>query len=149
MTQHDPNNAEANNAQESGETRHRKHKNAYWTFVGLGIVAALVAGLASGTISAQVEQGLLPDWAIFGILTVTAILFVWFSFKFYTKVDELDLMDNLWGNTFGLYAYVIVLTGWMALHQAGVAGPPVQWLILMVTIAVALIAYTARRIGLR
>jgi undecaprenyl pyrophosphate phosphatase UppP len=148
MTQHNQS-APKSDGQVSGEMRLKKRKRAFWMFVGIGCLAAAIAGFASGFVGAKVEQGMLPDWAILLIMAVVSCAFIWFSYTYYKKVDELDLTDNLWANTFGLYAYVIMAAGWVILQEAGIVGPPQHWPILIVTLLVALIAYTARRLGLR
>ncbi|GAA4643838.1 hypothetical protein GCM10023115_17980 [Pontixanthobacter gangjinensis] len=134
---------------ESGEQKLARRKRSFWSFVLLGTVIAGVAGFASGFVTSRVEQGLISEWAIYPILAVTIIGFIWFSYLYYMRIDELDLMDNLWGNTIGMYAYVIITTSWMLFEQAGITGAPQHWPILTATVAISLIAYTARRLGLR
>lgn len=134
---------------ESGEQKLRRRKKAFWTFLALGMVISLIAGLASGIVGANVEDGLLAPWVLFPIIGAITIGFIWFSYRYYKAIDELDLMDNMWANTFGMYGFVIIAGIWILLEQAKLTGPPETMFILFASIAISLLAYLARRLGLR
>lgn len=134
---------------ESGEQKLVRRRRAFFLFVIFGLVVAAGAGLASGLVTAKVEQGLIPEWAVYTMLAATAAGFIWFGYRYYHRIDELDLMDNLWANTVGIYVYVIITFVWMALDQAGIASPPQHLPILISTIVASGLAYLIRRIGVR
>lgn len=133
----------------SGEARLKARRNKFWTFVFAALVVAAIAGFASGFLVALIEDGSVPGLAVIPILVITVSGFVWFSYRYYKKVDELDLADNLWANTFGIYFFIITPAGWQMLHDAGLTGPPHLWTIWIGGILVAGIAYGIRKLNFR
>jgi len=138
-----------NNPAGSGEARLKARRNKFWTFVLAASVVAAIAGFASGFLIALIEDGSVPRFAAIPILVIAASGFVWFSYRYYKKVDELDLADNLWANTFGIYFFIITPAGWQILNHAGLTGPPDLWTIWIGGILFAGIAYGIRKLGFR
>ncbi len=132
-------------AEVSGEERLKKRKRSFWTFVGLGMIIAAAAGFGSGLIGSYVERGEIPVWVLFSSMFVIAAGLCWFSYRYYMRIDEVDLEDNLWANTFGCYAYIISVMSIMALEQAKIIEPVGHLPILALTIVVSLGVYLIRR----
>ena len=133
----------------SGEARLKAKRNAFLRYFGLVMVAGFVAGMMSGAAAAMVEHGSLPKGVLIALWGVTIALFVWFCRDYFRRIDELDLMDNLWASTIGLYGYVVVFGTWYLFHDVGIAPAPDQMAIMLSTLAIATLAYLARKAGLR
>ncbi len=133
----------------SGEARLRARRTKFFTFVGAGIGIAFVAGIFSGMFTSLIEDEVMPTWSIWPVLIAGATAFGWFSYRYYQKIDELDLADNLWANTIGLYFYVAVTPCWVLLNELRLVPPPHHIGMLFATIGVAMIAYLVRKLGLR
>ena len=130
----------------SGELRLKQRRRTFIRFALLGMAAALGAGFALGwTLGADMMQ---PWLAILGMIALAA-LFAWFTVEYFRRIDELDLLDNLWASTVGAYFYALALPAWYLAHEAGAAPPIDHWLIYGATFTAVLIAYIARKLGVR
>ncbi len=129
----------------SGEERLKKRKRSFWTFVGLGMIIAATAGFGSGMIGSYVERGEIPVWVLLTSMFVIATGLCWFTYRYCMRIDEVDLQDNLWANTFGLYAYIISVMSIMVLEDSQIIEPVGHFPISVITIAVVLIVYLIRR----
>lgn len=133
----------------SGEARLKAKRNAFLRYFGLAMLAGFIGGMMSGVAAAMVEDGSLPRSVLIAIWTVTVGLFVWFCRDYFRRIDELDLLDNLWASTIGLYGYVVVFGTWYLFHDVGIAPAPDQIVIMLATLAIATAAYLARKAGWR
>lgn len=133
----------------TGEQRLRSRRNKFWTYCALGFVIAAAAGAVSGLAGQGFKDGVLPLWALIACWAAVAIGFVWFTRDYYSRVDELDLSDNLWANTVALYGYLVLLGSWQFFHEAGLVIEPQQWIIAGATLGILFLSYFARRLGLR
>jgi hypothetical protein len=138
-----------NDAALSGEARLKAKRNAFLRYFGLIMVAGFVAGMMSGVAAAMVEDGSLPKGVLIALWTVTVGLFVWFCRDYFRRIDELDLLDNLWASTIGLYGYVVVFGTWYLFHQVGIAPEIDQIAVMLATLAITTAAYLARKLGWR
>lgn len=132
-----------------GEARHKARQKALLRWFGMAMVAGFVAGMVGGFAGALVADGLLPVPVLIGLWALTVALFIWFSRDFYRRIDEVDLIDNLWASTVAFYAYTIVFGSWYVFHDIGLIGPPQQLTIFNITIAAGIVAYGARKLGWR
>lgn len=138
-----------NNAALSGEARLKAKRNAFLRYFGLAMLAGFIGGMMSGVAAAMVEDGSLPKGVLIALWTITVGLFVWFCRDYFRRVDELDLLDNLWASTIGLYGYVVVFGTWYLFHQVGIAPEIDQIAVMLATLAIATVAYIARKLGWR
>ena len=138
-----------NDAALSGEARLKAKRNAFLRYFGLAMLAGFVGGMMSGVAAAMVEDGSLPKGVLIALWTATVGLFVWFCRDYFRRVDELDLLDNLWASTIGLYGYVVVFGTWYLFHQVGIAPEIDQIAVMLATLAIATVAYIARKLGWR
>ena len=138
-----------NNAALSGEARLKAKRNAFLRYFGLAMLAGLIGGMMSGVAAAMVEDGSLPKGVLIALWTITVGLFVWFCRDYFRRVDELDLLDNLWASTIGLYGYVVVFGTWYLFHQVGIAPEIDQIAVMLATLAIATVAYIGRKLGWR
>ncbi len=135
--------------QMSGVERLRKRRNAFLRYCALGTLAGLILGLVSGASTEFYKNGDIPLALLIAMMVITAAGFVWFSVDYYRRVDEIDLLDNLWANTAGLYGGLIVFGSWTLLADTQVVGSPNAGVIVAASLAIALIAYVARKLGWR
>lgn len=133
----------------SGEARHKSRRNAFIKYVAIAFAVALVAGIVTGAGAAMTNLGKLPLWLIAAVWLVVVAVFIWFSRDYFRRIDELDLQDNLWACTIALYANMIVYGSWYLFNEAGALGEPDAGIIFWITFAVVVVAYFARRLGLR
>lgn len=133
----------------SGEARLKAKRNAFFRYFGLAMLAGFIGGMMSGVAAGMVEEGILPIGVLIALWGVTVALFVWFCGDYFRRVDELDLLDNLWASTIGLYGYVVVFGSWYLFHQVGIAPAPDQIAIMLATLAITTAAYVARKLGWR
>ena len=133
----------------SGEARLKAKRNAFFRYFGLALLAGFVAGMLSGVAAALVEDGILPRGVLIALWGATVGLFVWFCRDYFRRIDELDLMDNLWTSTIGLYGYVMVFGTWYLFHEIGMAPPIDQIAVMLATLAITTVAYIARKLGWR
>lgn len=133
----------------SGEQRHKSRRSAFFRYVAIAFAVALVAGAVTGVGASMVKVGDLPLGVLIAIWFVVTIAFIWFSRDYFRKVDELDLSDNLWACTIGLYGNMIAYGTWWFFNHAGALTEPDAGAIFWITFALTAVAYFARRLGLR
>ena len=135
--------------QMSGEQRLRKRRWALLRYSALGILGGMLVGMMSGMSAASYEDGNIPFGVIIAMIAVTAIGFIWFSMDYFKRIDEFDVLDNLWANTIGLYGGFIVLGSWYVLADMALVASPNAGAILGTFMGITLIAYLARKMGWR
>ncbi|MFM8753604.1 MAG: hypothetical protein ACKODL_02750 [Phenylobacterium sp.] len=133
----------------SGEDRLRRRRRrigAVWiATIGAGFLGGVTFGLAAGG-----AMGLSPlvFWAGLALLAVCAVAAsVWFM----RRVDEVEVMDNLWASFAGLLAHTLISAGWVAAAARGLAPAPDVLYVLLATLGVTVVAYLGlklrRRLG--
>ena len=133
----------------SGEARLKQRRNRLFRFSAIGFVIAMGAGFASGHFGSLYSDGELPGWAIIALWLLAVTAFTWFAITYFRKIDELDLMDNLWATMVAFYFYVIAYVSWQMANEIGMLVPPNSMLIFASTMIVLFVAYFARKLGLR
>ncbi|MDF1833682.1 MAG: hypothetical protein P1U62_02225 [Alteraurantiacibacter sp. bin_em_oilr2.035] len=133
----------------TGEARLKARRNRLWAFSGMGFLIAIIVGLATGFAGDLYEDGSLPAWSIYAIWALVVAAFTWFTISYFRRVDELDLMDNMWATLIAFYFYVVAMPSWYMFDIIGLAGTPQDKVIYLATLAVMFIAYGARKLGLR
>jgi hypothetical protein len=80
---------------------------------------------------------------------VFVIGFAWFTRDYLRRVDELDLLDNLWAALFGFFFYFTAFPLWNSLATFDLAPAVDNWLLWTATTIVMFAAYCLRKMGLR
>jgi len=133
----------------SGEARFKAKRSAFWRYLGISFAVSLVAGIVLGTVVAVVAAGYVSV-ALMGVIWLVAIIgYAWFTRDYFRRIDELDLLDNLWASTIAFYVYVVTLGSWWLFHQIDVVSEPQQYIIAAVAGAALVLAYVARKLGWR
>ncbi|GAB5347622.1 hypothetical protein [Alteriqipengyuania sp. 357] len=133
----------------SGEERLKVRRHRFIRYFVIAIALSALAGLLSGALSKFYEAGDVPLWVpVLACLTVVVGL-VWATWDYFRRIDELDLMDNLWAHTIGLYGGIIAFGVWFFLADLGVAETPNALAIVAVALIVTFAAYGLRKLGLR
>jgi len=138
-----------NDAQISGEQRLRSRHRKFYIYVGIAMLIGFAAGIGSGMVGAMVERDILPTWLLWIVWGVVTVAFAWFTRDYFRRIDELDLLDNLWASTIGIYVYVVVFGTWYFFSDLGVMGPMNHFWIFSITMVSVLVAYVARKLGWR
>ena len=133
----------------TGETRHTTRRRSFFRYLIVAIVVSLLAGMASGAGAAMVESGTLPPAALYFALALLVAAMIWFTRDYFRRIDELDLLDNLWASTIGLYFYIIAYALWFIVADAELVGEPHSFGLFIATLGVTLGAYLLRKLGLR
>lgn len=133
-----------------GERLYAAQRKRFWTVIGGLALLGMVTGFAAGFFSGFADERGLTAEPLYGTVgaagvVLMAILFAFFSWRFFATVDEVEVADNLWGSLIGFYAYAIVFPAWWALHQLQMAPEPNDWTIFTVALVTALIAYAIRK----
>ena len=140
--------------QGEGERLHSQRQRNFWKLLAVLAAIGALCGFIAGSVSGFADgsgREIDPTVKLVGAAGVIlgALAAIYFSWRFFVSVDEVEVADNLWGSLFGLYAYAFLLPSWWALHQLGFVPPPDHWLIYGVTMITALIAYGWRKMRLR
>ena len=133
----------------SGEVRARARRNAFYRYLALAFLVALLVGLVSGVLLAGGSNGDIPQWVSLLTIVVVAIGFAWFTRDYFRRVDELDLMDNLWAHLVGFYGGLIVTSVWVFVALLGLAEMPGALAVVLSMSLLTVIAYGLRKLGLR
>ena len=137
-----------------GERLHDRRRRNFWKVLGALALLGGVIGFLSGAVKgyadasgAQIDPILMQAGAVGVVLA--ALLAIYFSWKFFVSVDEVEVADNLWASLIGFYAYGILFPLWWSLEKLQVAPAPDHWLIYGISMIAALIAYGYRKWRLR
>ncbi|WP_120078603.1 hypothetical protein [Aurantiacibacter odishensis] len=133
----------------SGEARLKIRRNRFWTFCALGFAVAIVAGFVTGYAADLLVDGVLPGWSFFLMWGVALVSFTWFTWSYFRRVDELDLLDNLWASLIAFYFYFVAMPSWWLFHDLGLAPEVDHIAIYFATAVVMFAAYGLRKLGLR
>jgi ABC-type Mn2+/Zn2+ transport system permease subunit len=133
----------------SGEDRLRKRRLAWWRYFALGLAGSVMTGLVSGYLAGAYENGTIPVWLPVIGCVVVMVLMGWMTRDYFRRIDELDLMDNLWAHLFGLYGGFLLFGGWFFFVDLGLTSYPTAPAIVFAMLLLTLAAYGARKLGLR
>ena len=133
----------------SGEARLRQRsrriRNVWVAALSVGFLGGMAFGLADGN-ALPLSPALF--WTLLALVAGGMVAVnVWFI----RRVDELEVMDNLWAGFVGYIAHIVIGAGWVAAAARGYAPTPDVLAVLMATLAVTLLAYLGlklrRRLG--
>ncbi|NVE93759.1 hypothetical protein [Altererythrobacter lutimaris] len=140
---------QSNDMSQSGEQRLKDRRRNFWRYVGIAIFVAMLAGFFSGFLMGTYENGEIGLWVPLSAGVVAIALWIWFSVDYFKRIDELDLMDNLWSHLIGVYGAVMVYGSWFLLAELDLTPEPTALGIILALIGFTFLAYGARRLGWR
>lgn len=136
-------------ASSSGEARLQSRRTAFVRYVVLSIALAFVVGAVSGVSAFFVEEGAFPAWLFIAAWLAAVVAMIWFTRDYFRRIDELDLIDNLWASTIGLYVFVIAYSSWFVFDLAGLGSEPDSKTLFVIVLIATGIAYGLRKLGWR
>ena len=134
-----------------GERLAARRRRLFWLSIGVLGIAGAIVGLATGYVAAHQEVApgeiwsSLPKPLAVSIIAISFGLFVFGCWRFYKAIDEVELVDNLWGSTASYYVYATLFPLWWALNKADVVGEPDDWAIFFAALGGGGIAYVWRK----
>ena len=134
---------------QSGEAKLKSRRNAFFRYLALTFLAAMIGGMASGYLTQSYVDDRVGLWLplVAGAVVVAGLL--WFTRDYFNRIDELDLMDNLWAHLYGFYGGLMVYGGWFVLADLGLVDRPTAGVVLLVMILMMFAAYGLRKLGMR
>jgi hypothetical protein len=133
----------------SGEDRLRQRRRRIRAMqvgiLGLGALFGIAFGLSEG---GALRLSPLLWWTLVGLLAVGVVAAnLWYM----RRVDEVEVMDNLWAAFVGMNAHILIGAGWVAASARGMTPAPDVLSVLMATLIITLITYVGlklrRRLG--
>ncbi|MFM8374576.1 MAG: hypothetical protein ACKN9P_00720, partial [Phenylobacterium sp.] len=108
MTSSDTNTSAPLSGEDRLRQRRRRIRNVWITALGVGFLSGMAFGLV-GDGGSRVSP--LLFWGLLALVAAGAVVVnVWFM----RRVDEVEVMDNLWACFVGLQAHVLIGAGWVA-----------------------------------
>ena len=133
----------------SGEARLKTRRRKFFRYFTIAMIVAAAAGLLSGLATSMYEDGALPIWVPILATIVVVAGFVWFSWDYFKRIDEIDLQDNLWANTIGMYVGVITFAAWWFVADLGLVDTPPAIAIVGIMFAATMVVYGLRKLNFR
>lgn len=123
----------------------RAAKRRYWWGAGLSVLGAAGIGLlmTAGTTAPGHMRPEIGIAAVIAMLLLTPIAIHYNN----RMTDEVDRMDMLKANSFGLYVYLVGSFSWMVLASSGLAPPPHAMIMFMATALATLARYGMLKIA--
>jgi len=134
-----------------GERLAAGRRRKFWLSIGVigigGAIVGLVTGYAAGhqVVAPEEIWASLPKPLAVAIIAISLGLFVYRSWRFYKAIDEVELVDNLWGSTASYYVYATLFPLWWALGKADVVTEPDDWAIYFAALIGGGMAYGWRK----
>lgn len=140
-----------------GERLLAARRRRFWVIVALLVGTGALIGFFSGmyagyTDAARAEGGVaalgpgdFPVSLRIAAVAAAVLAFTALTWWFAVSVDELEIADNLWASTAGLYAYSVLFPAWWALWKLQVTAEPDDWAIFTTSLVVTAIVYFWRK----
>ncbi|MGB3473046.1 MAG: hypothetical protein WBA51_19690 [Erythrobacter sp.] len=133
----------------TGEQRLRARRRSFWRFMAIGAVVSALAGFFAGFFSGALADGAVPLWATLALLAAAVAGMAWFTFDYFRRIDEVDLLDNFWAHLWGQYIAVTVFLVWYFLAELKLVIYPSAFAIICAMILGTFGIYGLRKLGLR
>ena len=133
----------------SGEARLKKRRNTFIRYFVLACIGFGAVGFLSGYVQGSYEDGEMPLWIPLTLIAVVLVALAWFTWDYFRRVDELEIMDNLWAHLIGQYVAVLTFMGWYFLADLDLVAYPTALGVMAVMVGATALAYFARKFGLR
>ena len=134
-----------------GERAERQRRRRFWGAMSATAILGMPLGFFLGQSAARNGGSMgeaflgLPPLAVIGLLTLAVGGLSWTCWYFLKTVDEVEILDNLWGSTAGFYVYMVLFPVWWALWKSNIVAEPNDWIILGVSFAAGTLAYLVRK----
>jgi uncharacterized membrane protein YhaH (DUF805 family) len=133
-----------------GERLEKERRRKFWRLVLLLGAVGAVAGFVFGFIQGAADASGQPVSETARTAAAAALLIAtvgggYFSWRFFTSVDEVEVTDNLWASLIGFYVYGFALPLWWGLSWLEFAPKPVDWILYVVVMLSATAAYGVRK----
>lgn len=134
-----------------GEHLHAAYRKRFWRtlmLVGLGSIpigfaVGFGAGRTKGNFSAFWDWA--PDWLVLLLLGLALFSILFGSWRFHRSVDEVELLDNLWGSWAAYGVYALLFPSWWVLSKARITGEPNHWAIFFAALGAGMALYLWRK----
>ena len=133
----------------TGEQRLKERRRKYLRYITIALLLGFFAGVFSGWLVGAYENGEIGLWLPLTATAASIIAIVWFTYDYFQRVDELDLMDNLWSHLIGLYGGVITYAAWFLLADLSLTPEPTAIGVVAALLGFTFLAYGARKLGWR
>ncbi|MEL7728474.1 hypothetical protein AAG612_02940 [Citromicrobium bathyomarinum] len=144
-----PEDTTGTNREISGEARLRRRRRSFWRYLAVAFVASILVGAFSGALVDVYENGSIPLWLPVAIMVLAVTVFAWFTRDYFKRVDELDLMDNLWAHLTGVYGGMIVFAVWYFTAELDLVAYPNAPAMMAIIVLIVFAAYGLRKLGWR
>lgn len=122
---------------ERQEARRRRNfrMSLGWPFVG-GMVLGSFTGIAAASRDVEISEiwTQIPQSLALSVIAVSLAIFLYGSWRFYKAIDEVELVDNLWGSTAAYYVYATLFPLWWVLAKVGVLPALNDWAIYVIAL---------------
>ncbi|WFL77006.1 hypothetical protein P7228_13565 [Altererythrobacter arenosus] len=136
-------------AMPNGEKLLQTRRRKFWRYMSISLVVFGAAGFLSGYLTDAFQAGEVPLWLPLAVIAVTIVALIYSTRDYLRRIDELDLMDNLWAHLIGFYGGLISFGAWYLLAELGVTTQPNAEAIIIAALAVMLATYGLRKLGWR
>ncbi len=134
-----------------GERAERRRSRRFWAAMSVTAILGMPLGFFLGQSAARNGGSMteaftaLPPIAVVALLALAVAGLTLTCWYFLKSVDEVEILDNLWGSTAGFYVYMVLFPVWWALWKTDLVGEPNDWIILGASFAAGTLAYLARK----
>ena len=133
----------------SGEARLKARRRKFWMYFAAALLVSMIAGLLSGMSAKLYQDGTIPVWLPVLALFIVIAGLICGTWQYFRSIDEIDLMDNLWAHTIGLYAGVLSYLAWFILADMQIVGDPSAMAIVAIALIATGAAYGLRKLNIR
>ena len=134
-----------------GERLEALRRRRFWLSIGVLVAGGMIMGIFVGANAAIKKVAYdeiwadLPHGVVIAIATLALISFVYGTWRFARAIDEVELVDNLWGSTASYYVYATLFPLWWILGKGGVVGEPNDWVIYIAALGGGAVVYLMRK----
>lgn len=134
-----------------GERMEARRRRLFWGSIAGFIVTGAVTGAIIGYGSASRDIApdeiwtSLPQPLAMALVGASLIAFFYGCWRFYKTIDEVELVDNLWGSTASYYVYATLFPVWWVSAKVGVVPQPNDWAIYAIALGGGALIYVWRK----
>ncbi len=123
-----------------GERAEARRRKMFWTGLGVIMVGGAITGLLIGMSAAHNDFKSDAIWTdvpqplAVAIISASLFAFIYGCWRFFKAIDEVELVDNLWGSTAAYYVYATLFPLWWVLAKVGVLPALNDWAIYVIAL---------------